>query len=97
MIFIVVKHPVRPELADNWPSLVEGFTSATLPHERNATGTAEIAGLTRATDAPGPAARGSGSPKPMDRPGACRQAAAAKKFVVLTLEEPSHALGYAPE
>lgn len=29
MIFIVVKHPVRPEHADAWPTLVEEFTSAT--------------------------------------------------------------------
>ncbi len=29
MIFIVVKHPVRPELADDWPSLVDEFTAAT--------------------------------------------------------------------
>lgn len=29
MIFIVVKHPVRPEYADEWPSLVEDFTNAT--------------------------------------------------------------------
>ena len=29
MIFIVVKHPVRPEFADNWSALVEPFTTAT--------------------------------------------------------------------
>jgi len=29
VIFIVVKHPVRPEDADAWPTLVEEFTSAT--------------------------------------------------------------------
>lgn len=29
MIFIVVKWPVRPELADQWPSLVEEFTQGT--------------------------------------------------------------------
>lgn len=29
MIFIVVKHPVRPEFADGWVSLVEEFTAAT--------------------------------------------------------------------
>ena len=29
MIFIVVKHPVRPEYADGWVSLVEEFTVAT--------------------------------------------------------------------
>jgi quinol monooxygenase YgiN len=29
MIFIVVKHPVRPEYADQWPALVEEFTNAT--------------------------------------------------------------------
>ena len=29
MIFIAVKHPVRPEYADDWPSLVEEFTTAT--------------------------------------------------------------------
>jgi len=29
MIFIVVKHPVRPELADGWLDLVEEFTTAT--------------------------------------------------------------------
>ena len=29
MIFIVVKHPVRPEYADDWTSLVGGFTDAT--------------------------------------------------------------------
>jgi quinol monooxygenase YgiN len=29
MIFIVVKHPVRPEYADQWPALVEEFTKAT--------------------------------------------------------------------
>ncbi len=29
MIFIVVKHPVRPEYADDWVSLVEEFTAAT--------------------------------------------------------------------
>jgi quinol monooxygenase YgiN len=29
MIFIVVKHPVRPEYADIWVSLVEEFTAAT--------------------------------------------------------------------
>ena len=29
MIFIVVKHPVRPEYADEWVSLVESFTVAT--------------------------------------------------------------------
>jgi len=29
MILIVVKHPVRPEYADGWPSVVEEFTTAT--------------------------------------------------------------------
>jgi quinol monooxygenase YgiN len=29
MLFIVVKHPVRPEYADSWPALVEEFTVAT--------------------------------------------------------------------
>jgi len=29
MIFIVVKHPVRPEFADQWPDLVSQFTVAT--------------------------------------------------------------------
>ena len=29
MIFIVVKHRVRPQFADDWPSLVEEFTAAT--------------------------------------------------------------------
>jgi quinol monooxygenase YgiN len=29
MILIVVKHPVRPQYADNWPNLVETFTAAT--------------------------------------------------------------------
>lgn len=29
MIFIVVKHPVRPEYASDWPALVEEFTVAT--------------------------------------------------------------------
>jgi Antibiotic biosynthesis monooxygenase len=29
VIFIVVKHPVRPEHADNWLALVEEFTMAT--------------------------------------------------------------------
>jgi quinol monooxygenase YgiN len=29
MIFIVVKNPVRPEYADDWPSLIEEFTTAT--------------------------------------------------------------------
>ena len=29
MIFIVVKHPVRPEYSDDWPSLVEEFSVAT--------------------------------------------------------------------
>jgi len=29
VIFIVVKHPVRPEYADAWPSLVGTFTAAT--------------------------------------------------------------------
>ena len=29
MIFIVVKHPVRPEFADRWDALVEEFTVAT--------------------------------------------------------------------
>ena len=29
MILIVVKHPVRPEYADDWTSLVEEFTTAT--------------------------------------------------------------------
>ena len=29
MIFIVVKNPVRPEHADDWPSLVQEFTDAT--------------------------------------------------------------------
>lgn len=29
MIFIAVKFPVRPELSDNWLSLVADFTSAT--------------------------------------------------------------------
>src|SRR5580658_4627792 len=29
MIFIVVKHPVRPEYADAWVALVEEFTAAT--------------------------------------------------------------------
>jgi len=29
VILIVVKHPVRPELADGWLSLVEEFTTAT--------------------------------------------------------------------
>jgi quinol monooxygenase YgiN len=29
MIFIVVKHPVRPEFAEDWQSLVAPFTEAT--------------------------------------------------------------------
>jgi len=29
VIFIVVKHPVKPEYADNWTSLVGEFTAAT--------------------------------------------------------------------
>lgn len=29
MILIVVKHPVRPEFADDWPAQVEQFTAAT--------------------------------------------------------------------
>jgi quinol monooxygenase YgiN len=29
MIFIVVKNPVRPEFADEWPALMEEFTTAT--------------------------------------------------------------------
>jgi quinol monooxygenase YgiN len=29
VIFIVVKHRVRPEYADDWPTLVEEFTAAT--------------------------------------------------------------------
>ena len=29
MILIVVKHPVRPEYADDWPTLVAHFTDAT--------------------------------------------------------------------
>lgn len=29
MIFIVVKFPVKPEYADEWPSRVEAFTRAT--------------------------------------------------------------------
>ena len=29
MIFIVVKHPVRPEFADDWLDLVQEFTTAT--------------------------------------------------------------------
>jgi quinol monooxygenase YgiN len=29
MILIVVKHPVRPEYADDWPTLVAAFTDAT--------------------------------------------------------------------
>jgi quinol monooxygenase YgiN len=29
MILIVVKNPVRPEHADDWPSLMEEFTNAT--------------------------------------------------------------------
>jgi quinol monooxygenase YgiN len=29
MILIVVKHPVRPEYADGWPTLVAPFTDAT--------------------------------------------------------------------
>jgi len=29
MIFIAVKHPVRSEYADDWPTLVEEFTTAT--------------------------------------------------------------------
>jgi quinol monooxygenase YgiN len=29
MIFIVVKHMVRPEYADDWPTLVQEFTTAT--------------------------------------------------------------------
>jgi quinol monooxygenase YgiN len=29
MILIVVKHPVRPQYADDWPSLVEQFTTST--------------------------------------------------------------------
>jgi quinol monooxygenase YgiN len=28
MILIVVKHPVRPEYADDWPTVVEPFTVA---------------------------------------------------------------------
>ncbi len=28
MILIVVRHPVRPEYAEDFPSLVEGFTAA---------------------------------------------------------------------
>lgn len=29
MILIVVKFPVRPQFADEWPAIVEDFTSAT--------------------------------------------------------------------
>lgn len=29
MIFIVVKHPVRPDYSDNWPFLVKEFSIAT--------------------------------------------------------------------
>jgi quinol monooxygenase YgiN len=29
MIFIAVKHPVRSEYADDWPTLIEEFTTAT--------------------------------------------------------------------
>jgi quinol monooxygenase YgiN len=29
MIFIVVRHPVRPEYSEDWPVLVEEFTAAT--------------------------------------------------------------------
>lgn len=29
MIFIVVRHPIRPELADEFPRMVEDFTAAT--------------------------------------------------------------------
>ncbi len=29
MIFVVVKHPVRPQYADDWSTLVEEFTAAT--------------------------------------------------------------------
>ena len=35
MILIVVKMPVRPEHADNWPQLMEEFTRATRSEPRN--------------------------------------------------------------
>ena len=35
MIFIVVKWPVRPERADEWPSLVEDFTRSTRAESGN--------------------------------------------------------------
>lgn len=35
MIFIVVKHPVRPEYAEDWISLVAPFTEGTRAEEGN--------------------------------------------------------------
>jgi quinol monooxygenase YgiN len=35
VIFIVVKHPVRPEYADEWVALVDEFTSATRAEPEN--------------------------------------------------------------
>lgn len=35
MIFIVVKFPVKPEHADEWPSLVADFTAGTRAEEGN--------------------------------------------------------------
>jgi len=35
MILIVVKHPVRAEYADRWPSLVDAFTVATRAESGN--------------------------------------------------------------
>ncbi|RJQ82887.1 antibiotic biosynthesis monooxygenase [Pseudonocardiaceae bacterium YIM PH 21723] len=35
MIFIVVKFPVRPEFADQWPELVADFTAGTRAEEGN--------------------------------------------------------------
>jgi quinol monooxygenase YgiN len=35
VIFIVVKHPVRPDLADDWPSLMAPMTEATRAEEGN--------------------------------------------------------------
>jgi quinol monooxygenase YgiN len=35
MILIVVKQPVKPEHADNWPDLVREFTEATRAEEGN--------------------------------------------------------------
>jgi quinol monooxygenase YgiN len=35
VIFIVVRFPVRPELSDEWPSIVDDFTQAVRAEEGN--------------------------------------------------------------